>query len=148
MSQQLLSQESPRIVYFPKFLSNREADELRSLGEPLLGESSVEHSAESDKSASRTSTSGWLTPQAMLGKDRGVLDAVRVRTRMATTLPFTHFEHLQVQRYEPGQLYKVREGSSEGPSWILTLITGLAVTSSACMTAILSVFLSLSCPVD
>jgi prolyl 4-hydroxylase len=90
---QVLSEDEPRIFYYPQFLSEEEADLVRAIGENRLKASQVEQGRKSDV---RSSDVYFMSAEDEFDP---VVRALKLRTQHETKIPFKHFEAVQVQRY-------------------------------------------------
>lgn len=95
----VLSHE-PRIYYYPRFITDEEADELMNFSGPLLRPTMVSgpggsHVQGQTDHSSRVSDGVFLNP-LVLGESRPVLSKIRQRVSRATKVPSSNFEHLQV----------------------------------------------------
>eukprot|EP00775_Hariotina_reticulata_P009484 gene9484-9648_t len=96
----------PRIVLFPRFLSDKQAEHIIQLAQPKLEPSLL---GTGDKPAGGTGRSNIRTSSGVF-LDRtedpgGVLAAIEEKIAMVTFIPPSHGEDFNILRYQAGQHY-------------------------------------------
>ncbi|KAJ9463636.1 Prolyl 4-hydroxylase 2 [Diplonema papillatum] len=92
----------PRVYYFPKFITDGEADDLRAAASLLVTRSAVVPSVGRKNTGiqdDRTSSGCWLD------NDSPSVEKVRTRILLTTGFHRNETERLQILRYGPGQKY-------------------------------------------
>lgn len=134
--------DGPWVVTLDHFLSDEECDRLIVLGDSANDGAGYERSVgmrldragvlEEVVSDQRTSQTAWCN--AVDCRSDPVAKAVRHRMANLTRIPTTHFEPLQLLRYEPGEFYKVKTNTDALiPRHRRKTITALRVCPLSCV---------------
>eukprot|EP00055_Hartaetosiga_balthica_P008448 m.31522 g.31522 ORF g.31522 m.31522 type:complete len:294 (-) comp6314_c0_seq1:288-1169(-) len=101
-----LVHEDPPMYAFNNFLTDEEVTAILELATPAFSPSTVRTSR--DKTAYRTSSTAWLTPDVTKNnlEYKKVVEQLEQRIADIVQLPVNNQEHFQVLRYNPGEYYK------------------------------------------
>eukprot|EP01065_Artemidia_motanka_P049963 TRINITY_DN8434_c0_g2_i1.p1 TRINITY_DN8434_c0_g2~~TRINITY_DN8434_c0_g2_i1.p1 ORF type:complete len:598 (+),score=172.17 TRINITY_DN8434_c0_g2_i1:148-1794(+) len=93
----------PRILYFPRIVTDEEADHIVSLARGAMHRSEVQLSAEARKNHEKSQTDDRTSNQAWLSMNDDILR--RIESRVQNITGSKWHEQLQVLRYRRGQHY-------------------------------------------